>query len=100
MDRNGVARKSVENERIEVLIGLALERQAGVAVHDLDSGFRVAEKSESRTRDRLHERGDFVEAVRVAGLAVSRNGADAKPHRTHSPPRRAASEHEPDTPVA
>ena len=75
---DGVAAEGVEHEDVELLRLLAFERQPGVAEHDLDVAGAVGEEGEVLAGEAFDVGVDLVEAVRVAGLGVGGQRADAE----------------------
>ena len=74
-----VARERVDHQHVEILLRLALERQARVAQLDLDGRLAVAKVGEVALRDVEDGRIDFVEAIDIALGSVDgqRAGAEA-----------------------
>jgi len=77
--RDRVAREGVDREHVELLRGLALQHEAGVAERRLDRRVAVGEVGEVAVRDPDHRRIDVVEAVHVVLRAPGgdRAGAEA-----------------------
>src|SRR5215510_15112777 len=87
MYRDRIARERIDRQHVEPLRRLALERQAGVAEHDLDLRRRVREIRELVSRELDHLRVDLVDAERVARAALRSEPAGTE--TDHPDPHRA-----------
>src|SRR5690349_445962 len=83
---NGVARKCVYGEDVEVLAGFLFQGQAGIAHSDIELGLAVVEEEELGAGEPQDERVDFVKTEVVARTAVRGQsaGADRKSTRLNS----------------
>src|SRR6185312_14970955 len=78
----------VDHQQIELLIGLAFERQAPVAQRDFDLRRGIIEIAELTVRELDHHRVDLVDPDGVAWASISRQCACAEPDDA-DPPRHA-----------
>ena len=76
--RDGIARKGIEHEHIELLRRRMIEAQPCVAMHNLGLSLAVGEVVEVFTSEPLVHRIDFVKLVVIAGAGIGGQRADSQ----------------------
>ena len=86
MHRDGVARKCVHRQHVEVLGRLSFQREPRVPQRHVQAGLADLQKSELRFGQLQHQRIDFVEPEIVARAAISGQRARPQPDHAHAHP--------------
>src|SRR5690348_11062280 len=81
---NGVTRKRIHDQHIEILIRLLLQRQACIAGNDIHLRFRAANEIEKVSCQIDVLRIDFVKDIAIARLSITSYRANSQADRAYA----------------